>query len=89
MTVLVRVAALGCVVVLGGCGGYWTKTDATELDFGVAKGDCVQLAYADLPPMMARGSVFGVPYDTNEPARAAFVTKCLEARNWRLVERGL
>jgi hypothetical protein len=33
--------------------------------------------------------VFDVPYDTNEPARAAFVTKCLEARNWRLVERGL
>jgi uncharacterized protein YceK len=89
MTVLVRMTALGCVVLLAGCGSYWTKTDATELDFGVAKGDCVQAAYADLPPVMARASVFDVPYDTNEPVRTAFVTKCLEARNWRLVERGL
>lgn len=80
---------LACLLVLTGCGGYWIKTDANELDFGLAKGDCVQRAYADLPPAMARGSVFDVPYDANEPARAAFVTGCLKARNWRLVERGL
>jgi hypothetical protein len=89
MPILLRLTALGCLVGLAGCGSYWIKADATEIDFGVAKGDCVQLAYADVPPVMARGSVFDVPYDTSEPARAAFVTKCLEARHWRLVERGL
>jgi len=89
MAVLSHVAPLGCLLILAGCSSYWIKSGATEADFGVAKGDCVQLAYADLPPVMARGSVFDMPYDTNGPARAALVSRCLESRNWRLVERGL
>ncbi len=85
---LTRVGVFAGLLLLAGCSSYWVKPGAKEADFATARGDCLQRAYAEVRPAMARTAILDTPYDANADSRDRAVSACLGEKGWTLVERG-
>ena len=83
-----RLAIVLLTLPLTGCNSYWTQPHASEDTYGVAKGDCVQRAYAEAPASMARWPNPAEISDLSDEARAAVVIRCLRKKGWTLVQHG-
>lgn len=83
-----RLAIVGLALSLSGCNSYWAKPLGTEDKYGVAKGDCTQRAYAEVPALMDRRSISAEIVDLNDEARRALIASCLQTKGWTLVQRG-
>ena len=83
-----RLAIVVLTLLLTGCASYWAQPHASEDKFGLAKGDCVQRAYAETPASMARWPNPAEISDLNDEARAAMIIRCLQKKGWTLVQRG-
>ena len=83
-----RLAVVVLALPFSGCySDYWAQPQATEDKYGVAKGDCIQRAYAEIPASLARWPNPAEVGDLNDEARSAAIIRCMRKRGWTLVQR--